>query len=368
MKFVDEVVVRAVAGRGGDGCIGWRREKFVPAGGPDGGQGGDGGAVVLIADANINTLIDLSYRNQLLAENGGDGQGNGCNGRTGADLYVNVPVGTQVFFKDRLVADLNSAGCRWIAARGGHGGQGNTAFKSATNQAPNFAERGTEGESYELRLELKSVADVGLVGLPNAGKSTLISVISASRPKIADYPFTTLLPHLGVVRLRQDESFVVADIPGLIPGAHLGKGLGDRFLRHIERTKLLLFLLDPTQDCANFDLPAETVSSVQSAATEHLSALERNAFMQYTVLNYELNQFSPLLADFQRLVVISKCDIPEIKDSLSSIAETLAALLENTSANQVRASQVLAISSHTGQGLETLKQALFQALHPTTAS
>ena len=323
MKFVDEVTIKVCAGCGGDGCIGWRREKFVPAGGPDGGQGGDGGAVIFVATPNLNTLIDLSYQSQLNAENGGNGQGNGCNGRSGEDLHVNVPVGTQVFYKGKIVADLNSSGCRWVAARGGHGGLGNTAFKSPTNQAPNFAERGTEGESFEFRLELKSVADVGLVGLPNAGKSTLISAISASHPKIADYPFTTLVPHLGVVRVRQNESFVVADIPGLIPGAHLGKGLGDRFLRHIERTKLLVFLLDPSQNCLGFELPEDITSKLDRESTNGLSELELNTLGQYLILDYELNQFSASVAAYPRLVVISKSDIPGVKESLKSIQNNI---------------------------------------------
>jgi len=235
MRFIDEVKVQVRAGRGGSGAVRFRREKYCPEGGPDGGDGGNGGAVILVTDPGLSTLIDFSFQPHLFASGGANGGENQRGGAAGADLICRVPVGCQVFYNDELVADLNTAGARWVAARGGHGGRGNAFFKSAQNQAPDYAQPGQDADELELRLVLKSVADIGLVGLPNVGKSTLISRISSANPKVADYPFTTLEPHLGVVML-DDARFVVADIPGLIPGAHLGKGLGTDFLKHIERT------------------------------------------------------------------------------------------------------------------------------------
>ncbi len=246
--FVDEANLEVAGGDGGNGCLSFRREKFVPKGGPDGGDGGGGGSVVLVADPDVGTLLPFRYRSIFRAERGRHGQGACKTGRSGRDVVVRVPPGTVVSdaADGTALADLSRAGDRFVAARGGRGGRGNARFATPTNRAPRRHEPGQAGEARRLRLELKLLADVGLVGMPNAGKSTLISRISAARPKIADYPFTTLAPHLGVVDRGDFRSFVVADIPGLIEGAHRGVGLGHRFLRHVERCRLLLHLVDPT--------------------------------------------------------------------------------------------------------------------------
>jgi len=249
MKFVDEVRIRVQAGAGGNGCVSFRREKYVPRGGPDGGDGGKGGDVVLVAALNKHTLLDFRYRHLFRAPSGKHGSGQNRHGRRGEDLILEVPIGTVV--RDPVsmeeLADLNEPGLRWIAARGGSGGRGNARFVSSTRQVPRFAEEGRPGEEAEWILELKLMADVGLVGFPNAGKSTLIAAVSAAKPKIADYPFTTLVPNLGVVAYGDAPPFVMADIPGLIEGAHEGAGLGVRFLRHIERTRVLVHLVDASR-------------------------------------------------------------------------------------------------------------------------
>ncbi|HKR61901.1 MAG TPA: GTPase ObgE, partial [Pyrinomonadaceae bacterium] len=244
--FIDRVKIRVQGGHGGNGVTAFRREKFVPRGGPSGGEGGRGGDVWIIADSSLNTLLHLRYNPEHIAGRGLHGEGSNRSGRDGDDVLVRVPVGTQIFevTTGELLQDLAADGARWLAARGGRGGFGNSHFATSTNRAPRYHQDGSAGEELELQLELKLLADVGLVGFPNAGKSTLISTISAAKPKIADYPFTTLEPNLGVVDLGDFRTFVVADIPGLIEGAHQGAGLGDRFLRHIERTKLLLHLVD----------------------------------------------------------------------------------------------------------------------------
>ncbi len=248
--FVDEVDIHVMAGDGGRGCLSFRREKFVPRGGPDGGDGGPGGSIALVATSRKATLIDFRFQPRFTAGRGHHGQGSNRTGRAGSDLQIEVPVGTLVYEREtatgenHLLSDLATEGQRVIVARGGRGGRGNARFATSTNRAPRRVEPGEPGQEKTLHLQLKLIADVGLVGFPNAGKSTLLSRISAARPKIADYPFTTLTPHLGVVTLGDDRSFVVADVPGLIEGAHEGHGLGDRFLRHIERTKMLVHLVD----------------------------------------------------------------------------------------------------------------------------
>jgi GTPase len=246
MKFIDEAVIAVHAGKGGDGSASFRREKFVPRGGPDGGDGGRGGSIIATADRNINTLIDYRYARIFRARNGGPGRGSDCNGRGAEDIMLRVPVGTIIHDADsgEIIADLSRNEQRAVLARGGAGGLGNINFKSSTNRAPRKFTPGKPGESRRLRLELRVLADVGLLGLPNAGKSTLIRAVSAARPKVADYPFTTLSPSLGVVRVDHQRSFVVADIPGLIEGAAEGAGLGHQFLRHLARTQLLLHLVD----------------------------------------------------------------------------------------------------------------------------
>lgn len=246
MKFVDEAIIQVVAGDGGNGCVGFRREKFIPFGGPDGGDGGDGGSVFLLAVEGINTLVDFRYERRYQAQRGENGGGSNCTGAKGEDLIVRVPVGTMVYDNDtgELIADMLHDGQQVRVAQGGWHGIGNARFKSSTNRAPRQSTPGTLGEQRELRLELKVLADVGLLGMPNAGKSTLIRALSAARPKVADYPFTTLYPNLGVVRIAPHRAFVMADIPGLIEGAAEGAGLGIQFLKHLGRTRLLLHLVD----------------------------------------------------------------------------------------------------------------------------
>lgn len=300
--FIDRTKIRVQGGTGGNGVTAFRREKFVPRGGPSGGDGGRGGSVWLEADESLNTLLHLRYNPEHLAERGRHGEGSNRSGRDGADTTVRVPVGTQVFdaATGDLLHDFTQNGERWLAARGGRGGFGNSHFATSTNRAPRYHQEGSVGEELELQLELKLIADAGLVGFPNAGKSTLISTISAAKPKIADYPFTTLEPHLGVVDLGEYRTFVVADIPGLIEGAHRGAGLGDRFLRHVERTKLLLHLVD--------------VSSLSG----------RDAVSDYEAINRELGAYDAGLAARPQIVVATKLDAldePERLERLRRRAE-----------------------------------------------
>ncbi|MGI9246357.1 MAG: Obg family GTPase CgtA, partial [Steroidobacteraceae bacterium] len=288
MKFVDEATVKVQAGNGGRGMVSFRREKFIPFGGPDGGDGGDGGNVWLIAKEGLNTLADFRYMRSFKAVNGEPGGSADCSGRGGSDLEIAVPVGTVVYDVDteETLGDLAEQGARLLVAKGGKGGLGNQHFKSSTNRTPRKATPGYPGEKRELRFELKLLADVGLLGLPNAGKSTLISVVSAARPRIADYPFTTLHPNLGVVYVGEHQSFVMADIPGVIEGAAEGAGLGLRFLKHLQRTRLLLHLVDiaPPDPAADPVVDARTIAA-------------------------ELKKFSPELAQRERWLVLNKIDL-----------------------------------------------------------
>lgn len=288
MKFVDEVTIKVQAGNGGPGCSSFRREKFVPRGGPDGGNGGRGGSVWLIADTNINTLADFQTRRQFRAGHGVGGAGKERTGAGGTDVEISVPCGTRVFAEEtgELMGDLTTHGERLVVAVGGEGGKGNTCFKSSTNRAPRQSTPGTPGERRVLRLELTVLADVGLLGMPNAGKSTLIRSVSAARPKVADYPFTTLYPNLGVVSVESHRSFVMADIPGLIEGAAEGAGLGFRFLKHLHRTRLLLHLIDIA--------PLDTGTDPVDEARKIVAELER---------------FSPELAVKERWIVLTKIDL-----------------------------------------------------------
>jgi GTP-binding protein len=288
MKFVDEAYVRVQAGDGGNGCVSFRREKYIPFGGPDGGDGGDGGSVILVAEENLNTLIDFRHVRDYRAERGENGSGSGCTGKGGADKIIRVPVGTLVLDQDteELIGDLVRPGQVLKVAQGGRHGLGNTHFKSSTNRAPRRAIPGTPGEVRRLKLELKLLADVGLLGMPNAGKSTLIRAISAARPKVADYPFTTLYPNLGVVKVDLERSFVVADVPGLIEGAADGAGLGIQFLKHLLRTRLLLHLVD-IAPYGDSDDPVEHVRKIEA----------------------ELAQFSDELAQRDRWLVLNKTDL-----------------------------------------------------------
>ncbi len=297
MKFVDEAEIVVEAGRGGNGCMSFRREKFIPKGGPDGGDGGDGGSVYLVGDSALNTLVDFRFQRRYIAQAGQGGMGANCTGRAGDDLFVRVPVGTSVVDKhtEELIADIAEDGQKVLVAKGGWHGLGNTRFKSSTNRAPTKTSRGTDGEVRTLQLQLKVIADVGLLGMPNAGKSTLLRAVSAARPKVADYPFTTLVPGLGVVRIELERSFVMADIPGVIEGASEGAGLGFRFLKHLSRTRLLLHLVD----AAPMD---EDIDPVEQARA---------------IVN-ELAGFSETLAAKERWLVLNKADVadPEALDIL----------------------------------------------------
>jgi GTP-binding protein len=320
--FVDQVAIIAQAGDGGDGCSSFRREKYVPLGGPDGGDGGRGGDVVLETDPNLTTLIDLRYQKTYRAEHGNPGKGKQMTGKSGKTLFIRLPPGTLVKDKDsgELLVDLKEAHQQYIVAKGGNGGHGNLHFQSSTQRAPRKLEPGWPGGSRNLFLELKLLADVGIMGFPNAGKSTLISKISNARPKIADYPFTTLVPNLGVVRLAEGESFVAADIPGLIEGAHTGKGLGHQFLKHIERTRLLLHLID-------------------------FSDLDKDAILsRYHKLQLELKRFSPELAQKPQILVATKADDPQSQQNILDLQSSMAEL--NPS--------FFMISSLTGEGIQTL--------------
>lgn len=304
MKFVDEAVIRVQAGDGGNGCVSFRREKFIPLGGPDGGDGGDGGHVWLVADNNLNTLVDFRFERQFAAQRGENGQGSERTGKRGQDRELKVPVGTRAIDEATLevIGDLTREGQRLLVAMGGRRGVGNVRFKSSTNRAPRQKTNGTPGEVRDLRLEMLLLADVGLLGLPNAGKSTLIRAISAAKPKVADYPFTTLIPNLGVVRLGAQRSFVVADIPGLIEGAADGAGLGVRFLRHLERCRVLLHLID-VAPLDGSDVAAQA----------------------QTIIN-ELERYSAKLAAKPRWLVFNKLDLVDDETAEAVIAEVVAAL------------------------------------------
>jgi len=288
MTFVDEASIQVKAGDGGNGCVGFRREKFIPFGGPDGGDGGDGGSIWLVGDQNVNTLVDFRYTRSFRAQRGENGSGNNCTGRGGEDLVIPVPVGTVVHDEDteEVIGEVLKADQRLLVAKGGFHGLGNTRFKSSVNRAPRRSTPGTPGEARRLRLELRLLADVGLLGLPNAGKSTFIRAVSAARPKVADYPFTTLHPQLGVVSVGEYRSFVLADIPGLIEGASEGSGLGTRFLRHLSRTRLLLHLVDAQP----IDPEQAPVHAVR-------------------VIEEELRKFSDELWGRERWLVINKLDL-----------------------------------------------------------
>ena len=304
MKFVDEATIEVSAGKGGNGCVSFRREKFVPKGGPDGGDGGDGGSVLLEGDDALNTMIDYRYTRRFRADNGEAGRGRNCSGKSGADLILPVPLGTTVLdeHSGEVLGDIREAGERLLVAQGGFHGLGNTRYKSSVNRAPRQSSPGTEGESRKLKLELKVLADVGLLGLPNAGKSTFIRAVSAATPKVADYPFTTLIPSLGVVKVDAHRSFVVADIPGLIEGASEGAGLGIRFLKHLTRNRVLLHLVDVAP--IDGSDPAEAACAVIR----------------------ELERFSPTLAARPRWLVLNKIDLLSVAEIAACRERVVAAL------------------------------------------
>jgi GTP-binding protein len=335
MKFIDEVKIRVIAGDGGRGCISFRREKFIPRGGPNGGNGGKGGDVIASADPQLTTLLDLRYQKQYKAGRGEHGLGKDQHGKTGKDRIIKVPVGTII--RDAgtgdLIGDLNEAGQQVVVAAGGRGGKGNAHFVSSTNRSPRFAQPGEPGEDKELEIELRLLADVGIIGLPNAGKSTLIAAISAVRPKIADYPFTTLVPNLGVVGYGEGKSFVVADIPGLIEGAHEGHGLGDKFLRHVTRTSVLIHLLD--------------ASSID----------EKDPLAQWRTVNRELELFDLELGKKPQIVVANKIDLPAGKHHAKLLAKKLSKSYQPLhSISAATTEGVRALVQYVGMRLEEIKQ------------
>jgi GTP-binding protein len=341
MRFVDECKVKVVAGDGGNGSVAFRREKYIPFGGPSGGDGGRGGDVIFEGAEGMSTLLDFVYSRTVDAERGENGMGSDCHGKGGKDRIEKVPLGTQIFDLEsgELIADVTAHGQRVVVAKGGKGGRGNIHFASAEERAPRRAEKGDPGEVRELRLELKVLADVGLLGFPNAGKSTFVAAVSKARPKIADYPFTTLTPTLGVVSIggglrAGGTHFVVADIPGLIPGASEGVGLGTRFLRHLERTGVLLHLvtLDPGED--------------------------REPLADYRAIRKELKKFSPELAARPEIVALTKADLPDVK-------EAYPALKRRFSKSKI---QLHLISAVTGEGVEEMNNALWQVVREMRAA
>lgn len=327
--FIDEVDISVLGGAGGNGCVSFRRERSVPHGGPDGGDGGNGGSVFMVGDDSLDTLQHLAGHHHWKADPGRHGMGSGCHGKNGDDVFIRVPVGTIIYDAQygTVMRDLSTKGESVCIAPGGKGGRGNIHFKNSINQAPRQFEPGEPGIERKIHLELKLIADAGLLGKPNAGKSTLLSRLSAARPKIASYPFTTLYPCLGIVELRGYRRFVMADIPGIIEGAHSGAGLGDEFLRHIERTKLLIHILDvypPTGDVVE----------------------------DYRAIRRELEQYSPALAQKPEIVVANKLDLTDAEEHLHRLEEALDV-------------KVWPISAVTGKGLEALTEAIWQQLHPT---
>lgn len=331
--FLDEAVIRVTSGRGGDGCVAFRREKYVPRGGPDGGDGGRGGDVVLEADPNENTLLKIARKHHYKAQSGQPGRGANCHGKNGEDIVIRVPVGTLVKDSETgmVLRDLKQVGEQVIVARGGRGGRGNKAFATSINQTPRDCESGGNGEDKALQLELKLMADVGLVGLPNAGKSTLISMLSAARPKIASYPFTTLAPSLGIVELKPEQFVVMADIPGLIEGASEGVGLGFQFLRHVERCRVLLHLVDI--------LPPDETDPAKA----------------YKTIRKELEQYSPALAAKPEILVANKIDQIEDRAPVDVLSKALG-------------KPVLALSGVTGEGKAALFEAIQSALRDLAES
>lgn len=326
MSFIDEAKFYVKAGDGGNGCVSFRREKYVPKGGPNGGDGGKGGNVIIEATKSLNSLLDFRYRSHFKAPSGEHGKGKDMHGRGGKDIYVKVPVGSIIKISDsgEVLADLINEGDRFLAAVGGGGGLGNPHFASGTNRAPRTATKGRPGEEFWLKIELKLIADIGLVGLPNAGKSTLLSKLSAANPKIASYPFTTLEPQLGVLQYKYFEPCIIADIPGLVEGAHEGVGLGHKFLRHIERTSVLLHVIDISDD---------------------------NAEKNYETISSELREYKKELADRVHIIALNKCDLLEAED-----VEDRSKFFKNI------ASTVVVISGVSGEGIDSLKKLLLKTV------
>lgn len=328
--FIDKASIQLKAGRGGDGAVSWRREAFIPSGGPDGGDGGRGGSIYFVADNNVATLLDFKYKRSYKAESGMNGMGKKMAGKSGQDLYLKVPVGTIIREKESLlpIADLTHHGQEFLAVKGGKGGKGNTHFKNSVRQAPRFAIPGQHGQELDVILEVKLIADVGLVGLPNVGKSTILSILSNAKPKIANYHFTTLSPNLGVVNMDRESSFVLADIPGLVEGASDGAGLGDDFLRHIERTRLLVHVLD--------------ISGSEG----------RDPYQDFLLIQEELESYNEALPDRVQIIVANKMDLPGAEEGLALFKE----FLGETEA------KIIPLSAATTKGIKELKYAIADAL------
>ena len=327
--FVDIAKISVKAGKGGNGSVAFRREKYIPMGGPAGGDGGDGGSVILVADEGLRTLMDFRYKRHYQAENGEDGRGKKQYGSDGKDLYLRVPVGTLIKDEETniVLADLKTNGQQYVVARGGHGGKGNVKFKNSIRRTPRFAEPGTKGDEKEIVLELKLIADVGLIGFPNVGKSTILASVTSAKPKIANYPFTTLKPNLGVVSIGEGHSYVLADIPGLIEGASEGAGLGLDFLRHIERTRLLLHVID---------------ASGQEG---------RDPVEDFYKINDELKQYSDKLSQKEQIIVLNKMELPGAVDNAEKIEKEFSGKYE-----------IIQVSAATGKGLELLKKRAYEKL------
>jgi GTPase len=354
--FVDRVQIEIKAGRGGDGCSSFRREKYIPRGGPDGGDGGHGGSVIIVASAGVDSLAELSQRRHWKAASGERGGSANCHGHNAGDLVIHVPPGTVVMdaVAGHVLKDLSATGDQVVAGRGGKGGKGNTRFKSATNRAPRQCTPGGEGETRLLVLELKVIADVGLIGKPNAGKSTLLSRLSRARPEIADYPFTTKYPNLGIVQISRDRSFVMADIPGLIEGAHDGAGLGHEFLRHVQRAGILVHMVEPS--------PVDGSDPIEN----------------YEVVRNELDQYDPTLRQREEIVIVTKAELPGAEEVRQRLAERLVEDerqagsdgAEHAEPVEAATSQdrVLAVSAVTGQGLDRLLRAITRALDERAAA
>lgn len=359
MRFIDEAKIRISGGHGGPGCISFRRETFIPRGGPDGGDGGAGGKVVFIASNQLSTLQDFRFKRVYQAQNGMPGSGSNKAGRDGEDITIRVPVGTVIRDTETgdILFDFNTNGQEWIACHGGRGGKGNAHFVSSTFQAPKFAQPGEDGEARQITLELKLLADVGIIGFPNAGKSTLISRISAARPKIADYPFTTLTPNLGVVQMPNHDSFVVADIPGLVEGAHRGLGLGHRFLKHIERTSLFIHLLDGSKLLEDVTRP-----DIESR-TEGMKESIEQLVHRYQAIRNELGLFNEKLLQTPEVVVLNKLDLlesdPEFVDKARIALRQKLTSIRGT--EPVRQEPYI-ISCASGKGLEELLFAVYEEM------
>ncbi len=350
MRFIDEAIIKVAGGHGGPGCVSFRRETFAPRGGPDGGDGGDGGSVIFQASHQLGSLQDFRFKRTYQAQNGMHGSGANKAGRDGEDIVIRVPIGTVIRDANTLevLADFTEENQEWVACKGGKGGKGNTFFTTSTHQAPKFAQPGLEGTHLELKLELKLLADVGIIGFPNAGKSTLISRLSAARPKIADYPFTTLTPNLGVVSLPDHQTFVVADIPGLIEGAHRGMGLGHKFLKHIERTRVFVHLLDGTQLLEDMTSPLEEEERLTQAIDRFIQ--------RYITIRNELGLFSEALLHKPEIVVLNKLDIlesdlPFVEKAQKALRERIASI---RSTHPIP-NEPFVVSAVSGAGLEELK-------------